>query len=99
MCTEQNADRISTLDIRAFSSLIHRLGDDHDHDVGDDHDHDAGDDHDYDVGDDHDHDVGDHDHDDVDDEVTAGGWDVLMSFFQGFGLVSKLWCQYLDFIQ
>jgi hypothetical protein len=43
VCTEQNADRISTLDIRAFSSLIHRLGDDHDHDVGDDHDHDAGD--------------------------------------------------------
>ena len=55
MCSEQNADRTSTLDIRAFSSLIQRLGDDHGDDVDDDCD---------------DRGVHDHDHDDFDDKVV-----------------------------
>ena len=46
---EQNADRTSTLDIRALSSLIQRLDDDDDHD-DDDHDDDVDDDGDDDLG-------------------------------------------------
>ena len=40
-CAEQNADRTSTLDIRALSSLIQRLDDDDDDDDDDDLDGDV----------------------------------------------------------